>query len=357
MCQYCMIIPRKALLRLSENDAIDLKTRESLKKTALLDTQIRLLRAQAQQFTTSAISLMGKPANVAPAPAVTVYDCQNTTSLPGKLIDHPEKSKDELAQIVFKTTTDVAGFFKQAFGRNSLDDAGMSLRSSIHFGDNYDNAFWNGTQMAYGDGSGEIFIPHCKGVDVVAHELMHGVTQYTLQLVYADESGGLNESLSDVFGSMFRQWTNKQSVEQADWLIGADILGTKVKAAGYTCLRDMADPESTKCIGQQISHYSQYQTGMDPHESSGIANLAFYRIATALGGNSWDIAGKIWYHVVENEGSAPNMTMHEFAEATRDAAHSLYPSKQPVLQAVNDSWDSVGLGQASIQRRRRRAAS
>lgn len=357
MCQHCMIVPRKALLRLSENEAIDPKIRDSLKKTALLDTQIRLLRSQAQEFTTSAFSLMGKPANVASAPAVTVYDCQNTTSLPGKLVEHPEKSKDELAQIVFKTTTGVATFFKQAFGRNSLDDAGMTLRSSIHYGEDYDNAFWTGTQMAYGDGSGRIFIPLCKGVDVVAHELMHGVTQFTLQLVYANESGGLNESLSDVFGSMFRQWTNKQSVEKADWLIGADILGTDAKAAGYNCLRNMADPESTKCIGQQISHYSQYQSGMDPHESSGIANLAFYRIATTLGGNSWDVAGKIWYHVVENEGSVPNMMMREFAEATRDAAQSLYPGKSAVLEAVADGWESVGLGQASLQRKRRRAAS
>lgn len=352
-----MIVPRKALLRLSENEAIDPKIRANLKKTALLDTQIRLLRAQAQQFTTSAISLMGKPANVASAPAVNVYDCQNTTSLPGKLIEHPEKSKDDLAKTVFKTTTSVAAFFKQEFDRNSLDDAGMTLRSSIHYGEDYDNAFWTGAQMAYGDGSGKIFIPLCKGVDVVAHELMHGVTQFTLQLVYADESGGLNESLSDVFGSMFRQWINKQSVEKADWLIGADILGTDAKAAGYTCLRNMADPESAKCIGQQISHYSQYQSGMDPHESSGIANLAFYRIAMTLGGNSWDVAGKIWYHVVENEGSTPNMTMQQFAEATRDAAEALYPTKTEVLEAVVDGWESVGLGRANIQPRRRRAAS
>lgn len=357
MCEFCMIVPRKALLRLSENEAIDPETRANLKKTALLDTQIRLLRAQAQQFTTSAMSLMGKPANVAATPAVTVYNCQSTTSLPGKLVDHPEKSKDVLAQITFKTTTDVATFFKQVFDRNSLDDTGMTLRSSIHYGENYDNAFWTGAQMAYGDGSGEIFIPLCKGVDVVAHELMHGVTQYTLQLVYANESGGLNESLSDVFGSMFRQWVNKQSVQEADWLIGADILGTKAKSAGYTCLRNMADPESAECIAQQISHYSQYQTGMDPHESSGVANLAFHTIAMTLGGNSWDTAGKIWYHVVENEGSTPNMTMQQFAEATQDAAHTLYPKKPAILKTVTDGWESVGLGGASIQRNRRRAIS
>ncbi|WP_245480337.1 M4 family metallopeptidase [Neorhizobium sp. NCHU2750] len=322
---------------------MDSKTRASLRRTALLDLQTRLLRAQAQQFTTSAVGLMGLPANVAASPKVTVYDCQNTTSIPGKAIEHPEKSKDGAVRATFDNTTGVASFFKDVFGRNSLDDAGMTLRSSVHYGEGYNNAFWNGSQMTYGDGDGEIFIELCKGSDVVAHELMHGVTQYTLQLVYENESGGLNESLSDVFGSMFRQWLNKETVDSADWLIGADILGTKAKSLGYDCLRNMADPESPKCLGRQISHYDQYRTGMDPHESSGVANLAFYKIAMALKGHSWDEAGQVWYNVVSTWGSSPNMTMQQFADATLHSAQALYPKKPAVAAAVHEGWDSVGL--------------
>ncbi len=357
MCQFCMIVPRKVLLRLAENGSIEPGTRANLKKTALLDVQIRLLRAQAQQFTASAVSLMGRPANIAAAPAVTVYDCKNTTSLPGKQVNTPGSSKDDVARTVFETTTQVAEFFNSAFDRNSLDDAGMTLRSSIHYGEDYNNAFWNGTQMTYGDGDGQIFITFCKGPDVVAHELMHGVTQFSLELVYSNESGGLNESLSDVFGSMFKQWRLKQTVDSADWLIGADILGAKAKSLGYNCLRNMADPESPECLGQQISSYSQYQAGMDPHESSGVANFAFYNIAKALGGNSWDVAGKVWYHVVSNEGASPNMTMHQFADATRDAARTLFSATPAVSKAVDDGWERVGLGRSSVKGKRRMASA
>jgi Zn-dependent metalloprotease len=351
-----MIVPRKVLLRLSEHEQLDPDTRAKLKKTALLDVQMRLLRAQAQQVTTSALSLLGRPANIATTPDVTVYDCQNTTSLPGRKIDPPEGSEDEVAKTVFDTTTKVAAFFKQAFDRNSLDDAGMTLRSSIHYGTDYNNAFWNGFQMTYGDGDGQIFIELCRSSDVVAHELMHGVTQHSLQLIYANESGGLNESLSDVFGSMFRQWLQQETVESADWLIGADILGPRAISFGYNCLRNLADPESPKCLGQQISHYDQYQTGMDPHESSGVPNLAFYTAATTLGGNSWEEIGKVWYHVVSNEGSSPNMTMHQFAEATQEATQHLFPNKPAVSQAVEDGWRRVGIVRSSVSNRRRAAA-
>src|SRR5262249_54098362 len=155
---------------------------------------------------------------------------------------------------------------------------GMAMISSVHYGRKYNNAFWNGSQMAYGDGDQSIFIDFSKGNDVIGHELTHGVTQHSLNLNYSNEAGGLNESLSDCFGSMFRQWRAQpqQDVNQADWLIGKDILGPAATARGYTCLRDMANPGAQHCLAPQPTHFSQYQSGMDPHESSGIPNLAFY---------------------------------------------------------------------------------
>src|SRR5699024_10210420 len=109
---------------------------------------------------------------------------------------------------------------------------------------------------------------------------------------------GLNESISDVFGAMFRQWRAGLDVTSASWLIGSDIMGPGATARGFTCLRDMSNPAAEHCLAPQPTHFSAYHDGMDPHESSGIPNFAFYKAAMAIGGNSWDRAGRIWYQAL-----------------------------------------------------------
>ena len=169
---------------------------------------------------------------LAPVPAVTVYDCKNTQSLPGTPVANPGDSSDMTAKRAFDTTHAVIDFYRECFGRNSVDDAGMTLMSSIHYGVRYDNAFWNGSQMTYGDGDGQVFTDFTKSDDVIGHELTHGVTQFTAGLNYSDEPGALNESVSDVFGAMFHQWRRKQTVAQADWLVGPGVLGPVAIAKG-----------------------------------------------------------------------------------------------------------------------------
>jgi Zn-dependent metalloprotease len=338
-----MIVPSDVLLRLARDEDVGKDTREAFRTTAQLDHQMRLLRDQTQHFTMQAVSLLGLPLINTKPPAITVYDCSNGTSLPGALVNKPASSADVTIKTIFDTTTKVAEFFKQIFGRNSLDGAGMALQSSAHYGLDYNNAFWNGTQMAYGDGDGQIFTGFYRGDDVIAHELTHGVTQYTLQLEYQNESGGLNESLSDVFGTMFRQWLRDQTVENADWLIGADIMGSLAKEKGYTCLRDMAAPDAGHCLAPQITSFRQYVNRMDPHNSSGVPNLAFHLAAKAIGGKSWEKTGQIWYDVFANGGSQPTMTMSAFANAIRNSATALYPGEISVHDAVDEAWREVGL--------------
>ena len=142
---------------------------------------------------------------------------------------------------------------------------------------------------------------------------------------------------------MFRQWQANQNVNQADWLIGKNIMGPGAIARGYSCLRDMSNPAAGHCLSPQPTKFSQYRNGMDPHESSGIPNLAFYKAAMAIGGNSWTIAGKIWYQAVAGFGPSPNMTMKQFAKRTRTLAGSLFPSKPAVKVAVTKAWKAVGL--------------
>lgn len=342
MCRYCSIIPQVVLDKLASDSRFSASDRSGLIDMSKLDAEIRKVREQARKLTIVASATSQGLIALAATPAVKVYDCKNTTVLPGSPIASPGTSGDATVKRTFDVTSEVIDFYKQVFGRNSIDDAGMTLQSSVHYGLRYNNAFWNGFQMAYGDGDGVIFVDFTKGDDVMCHELTHGVTQFTLSLTYKNQPGGLNESISDVFGSMFRQWRAKQKVTTADWLIGKDIMGPSATSKHLTCLRDMANPKAPHCLAPQIDHFSSFTPGMDPHYSSGVPNLAFHKIAMALGGHSWDKAGQIWYKAL-TAGRSSNMSMKQFANRTRAATATLYPGDAAAANAVNSGWISVGL--------------
>lgn len=342
-CQ-CQIVPNDVLERFAKDQKLTVAERQNFADTALVSTQIRKLRRQAEKLTSITQSLALAPVAAAPvAPAITVSDCHHVQTLPGTPVPNPASSADGTIKRAAVETKAVADFYKSVFGRNSIDNAGMTLASSVHYGVNFNNAFWNGLRMTYGDGDGNIFVDFTKSNDVIAHELTHGVTEHSLQLAYANEAGGLNESMSDVFGSMFRQWRASQDVNHADWLIGKDIMGPGAIAQKLTCLRDMASPGAKHCLAPQPFHFKDYKTGMDPHYSSGIPNFAFYKAAKAIGGNSWDKAGQIWYKALTGFAPNPNMKMKAFANRTRTLAATMYPGNAAVANAVNAAWVAVGL--------------
>ena len=341
----CQIIPASVIVRLAQDPDLDADLRELLGATHRIDTELRQLRQQANRLAQVSAPIAAQ-ATIAAAegpPDVHVYTCNHGKSLPGRLIKSPGTSTDPTAKTVFDNTTQVGAFYLQVFNRDSVDGANMALLSSLHYGRSYDNAFWNGSQMVYGDGDGRLFVDFSKGNDVIAHELTHGVTQYSLQLDYVDDAGGLNESLSDCFGSMFRQWQAGQTADQADWLIGSDIMGPVAKQKGYTCLRDMADPAAAHCLSAQPTQYSQVKPGMDPHFSSGPPNLAFSTASKAAGGRSWETVGKVWYDAMTTNGSHPSLRMTDFAGMTRASAAKLFPDRKNVAQAVDAGWKHVGL--------------
>jgi Zn-dependent metalloprotease len=343
-CQcHCFIIPYNVLERFAHDPELSTAQRKVFADAAQFEIGWRKVRVAQSNLDHMAQTLLPSALASPTPPTIVVNDCANSTTLPGSPIQNPGSSSDATAKQAFVETSAVADFYQQLFGRNSVDDAGKTLLSSIHYSVNYNNAFWNGNQMTYGDGDGNIFVDFTKGNDVIAHELTHGVTQYATQLNYTNQAGGLNESMSDVFGSMFRQWRANQNVTQADWLIGKDIMGPGALARGFTCLRDMANPAAPHCLSPQPTHFSQYQNGMDPHDSSGIPNLAFYKAAIAIGGNSWEKTGKIWYQALTNFKPSPNMRMKVFANRTRRLAGSLFPSEPAVQTAVDQAWAAVGL--------------
>jgi len=339
----CFIVPKDVLNRLGNDTTLAAEVRKALADTAQISTEIRKLRTQATLLTSATQAIGSHFVQLAKAPDVTVYDCKHTQTLPGTSVPNPKGSADPTAARTFTETTAVAEFYQEIFKRNSIDNAGMTLMSSIHFGVRFNNAMWNGSQMLYGDGDDSIFIDFTNGNDVIGHELTHGVTQHSLQLAYANDAGGLNESVSDCFGSMFRQWQKKQDVKGADWLIGADIMGPAAKAKGYEALRNMANPADPHVLAPQPTHYSQITPGMDPHYSSGPPNLAFYLACHAAGGHSWETVGQVWYHVLTGSGPHPNMTMKEFANRTRQVAHQIFSSHPAIGTAIDSAWKHVGL--------------
>jgi Zn-dependent metalloprotease len=339
----CFIVPAPALKKLASDPKLPAKVRKAAANTAIISDEIRKLRDQAL-FVTMAASLAAPPVRaLAATPAITVYDCKHHQTLPGTPVPKPGSASDATAKRTFKETTGVADFYKKVFNRNSIDDAGMTMMSSIHYGTNYNNAMWNGSQMVYGDGDKQLFVDFTRGDDVIGHELTHGVTQHSLQLAYSGDAGGLNESISDCFGTMFRQWQANQDVTKADWLIGHDIIGSVAKKKGYTSLRNMADPADVHCIAPQPTKYSQITPGMDPHYSSGPPNLAFCLACKAVGGKSWEKVGQIWYRALTGFGPSPNMKMKDFANRTRKLAKQMYKTNAAVAAAVDQAWKQVEL--------------
>lgn len=181
-------------------------------------------------------------------------------------------------------------FFWKEYQRDSLDNKGLILTGTVHYGREYQNAFWNGQQMVFGDGDGEIFNRFTIAIDVVAHELSHGVTETEAGLIYFEQSGALNESLSDVFGSLVKQYHLKQTADKADWLIGEGLLAKGINGKG---LRSMSEPGTAyddPLLGKdpQPAHMKDFiKTREDNggvHLNSGIPNRAFYLASTAIGG-------------------------------------------------------------------------
>jgi Zn-dependent metalloprotease len=224
----------------------------------------------------------------------------------------------------------------------------MRLDSSVHYSFDYDNAFWNGAQMVYGDGDGVIFQRFTKSLDVVGHELTHGVTQFEAALVYHDQPGALNESFSDVFGALTKQWKLKQTADKADWLIGAGLFAKGVNGVAIRSMKAPGTAYDDPRLGKdpQPAHMKDLFKGSADnggvHINSGIPNHAFYLVAITLGGNAWDRAGRIWYDTLTNM-IGPNTTFKQAANATIRSASNLFGNGSKEQKAVTSAWKAVGV--------------
>jgi len=279
-----------------------------------------------------------------------VCDALHSTKLPGKLVmsEHKARGNDVEVNEAYDGSGATYDFYARVFGRDSIDNRGMRIDSTVHYSRRFDNAMWDGKQMVYGDGDGRIFNRFTVAREVIGHELTHGVTQHTAGLAYAGQTGALNEHISDAFGVMVRQYEKDQTVEQSDWLIGAGLFTSKVHGVA---IRSMAAPGTAyddPILGRdpQPSTMGGYVTTDDDnggvHINSGIPNHAFYLAAMEIGGRSWEVLGKIWYAVL-TERLTPDATFQDFARATVDVAGEKYGNEGDVQRIVAEAWLEVGL--------------
>lgn len=280
----------------------------------------------------------------------SIYDAQHGTDLPGRLVrsEGGPPSSDPAVNEAYDGLGATYDLYHDIFDRNSIDDRGMELVASVHYDQDFDNAFFDGQQMVFGDGDGIIFVGFTKAIDVIGHELTHGVTQFTSNLKYQDQPGALNESFSDVFGSLVKQYHNRQDAKSADWLIGAGILAPGVHGVA---LRSMKAPgtayDDPKLGGKdpQPGHMSDYVDTVDDnggvHLNSGIPNHAFFLVADQLGGNAWEDPGHIWYETLLRLW--PTAQFRDCANTAYHVAGDLFGTGSTQQQAVRTAWSEVGI--------------
>lgn len=339
---FCTVVPPHILDKLSRSDdpALSGPARRTLERDAMQRTRRHIAAART----------LTAPEPVTGEPRRTIYDARNKEELPGKKVrgEGAKPSRDDSVNRAYDGLGSTFELFLSAFGRNSLDGAGLPLDATVHYGREYANAFWDGERMVFGDGDGEVFLDFTLALDVIGHELTHGVVQYSANLEYFGQSGALNESVSDVFGSLIKQYARGQTSDEADWLIGAGLFTPRVTGEALRSMKAPGTAYDDDVLGKdpQPDSMSGYvETSSDNggvHINSGIPNRAFHLVADALGGHAWERAGLIWYDVLTGGELPATADFAAFARATVAAAEARYGAGEE-QQAVLEGWTQVGV--------------
>jgi len=335
----CGILPPHILIAICENGTVE--ERDFAIATLVLSERLRARRQVLSDL----------PAAVpAGQKRRTVFDAKHLETLPGTLVraEGDPPASDAAVNEAYDGAGATYDLYEQVYGRISIDGRGMRIDSSVHYGVGYDNAFWNGAQMVYGDGDGKLFERFTGSVDVIGHELTHGVTAREANLDYHDQPGALNESFSDVFGSLVKQHSLGQTAEQADWIIGAGLFTPRVHGVGIRSMKAPGTAYDDPVLGKdpQPANMKDYVSGPEDdggvHVNSGIPNHAFYLVALAIGGNAWEKAGRIWYAAL-TEYLRHDSDFAAAARLTAAAAAGLFGPGGEEETAVREAWRAVGV--------------
>ncbi|MGH3499142.1 MAG: M4 family metallopeptidase [Nocardioidaceae bacterium] len=291
------------------------------------------------------------PSGASAATPFTIYTANHTTTLPGTAVraEGAPDSGDSSVDEAYTSVSATIAMYAEVFARASFDGRGSDVLTTVHYDNNYDNAFWDGTQLIAGDGDGKVFGSFTKPIDVLAHEFTHGVTQFTAAFDYQGQSGALNESVSDCFGSMVKQRTLGQSAQDADWLIGQGIFVPGVQGVALRSMKAPGTAYDDPSLGKdpQVANMADFVETTDDnggvHTNSGIPNHAFYLASVAIGGNTWEGAGPIWYAALTGSNVSKSSDFAAFGTATVDAAVALHGDGSTQSGAVRDAWTQVGV--------------
>jgi Zn-dependent metalloprotease len=338
----CTIVPPHILERVAAHST-DPELRALARRSLIVDTAQR-----TQRRITLAAPVR---AEAAAGPHRTIKDAKHQEEVAGQTVraEGDTPTGDVMADQNYDWLGATHAFYAQVYGRDSIDGAGLPMVSTVHYGRDYDNAFWNGEQMVYGDGDGTLFTAFTGPLDVTGHELTHGVTQYSAALEYYGQPGALNESVSDVFGSLIKQHHLGEAAEEADWLIGQGLLAPGVHGAALRSMKDPGtaydDPQLGKDPqpGHMDGFVRTYRDNGGVHINSGIPNRAFYLAATGIGGNAWETAGRIWYDTLTGGSLAATADFAAFAAATVASATRLYGGSGTEAGSVRAAWAGVGV--------------
>jgi Zn-dependent metalloprotease len=344
----CSIVPPHILEAIILNGSAE--QRLAAQQTLALTEQMRAFRVSETTRLAGATSIAPPVQTAGPAHKNRrIYNTSHSTTLPGTSVrtEGQAATGDVTVNEAYDGFGATFDLYWNVFQRNSIDDAGMDMIGTVHYGNLYNNAFWNSSQMVFGDGDGTLFNRFTIAIDVMGHELTHGVTEKTAKLVYANQPGALNESMSDVFGSLVKQRTLGQTAAAADWLIGAGLLAAGVNGVALRSMKAPGTAYNDPVLGKdpQPDHMSRYNpTTSDNggvHINSGIPNKAFYLAAVALGGNAWTRAGDIWYKTLTDSRLKPTAQFQDFANLTVENANRIYGSA--VSNVIVQAWQQVGI--------------
>jgi vibriolysin len=289
-----------------------------------------------------------------------VYTANNGSTLPGTLLwsEGGTQTSDTTAQAAYNYAGNVYDYYKNVLNRDSYDNAGAQIISSVHYLSSYNNAFWNGSQMVYGDGDGTTFIPLSKALDVDAHELTHAVTERTAALAYSNESGALNEATSDIMGNSCEAYTKNAGTPNANtWKVGEDIYTPNTAGDALRYMNNPTQDGSSK--DWYPSRYTGTADNGGVHSNSGIANLAYYLMVmggthprsmssvvvpalSATSSTSLDMGQRIWYRALTVYMTS-STNFQAARNATAQAAADLYGGTTgSAYNSVQKAWDCVG---------------
>lgn len=336
MCNHCFIIPPHILEELAKrgnvsckstlNDVYRIREKRNLVLNGLL--QRETLQKEGDRY---------------------IYDSENTfeqrVALRRK--EGEDNIDDNVVNKAFDTSGFVRDYLKESFNLNSIDNNGIDIISNVHYGEKYNNAFWDGDEMTYGDGDGLEFQNFASAIDVVAHELMHGVTQFMANLEYRSQSGALNEHFSDVFGTVIKQKYLEQSLEDADWLIGDTVVTENFPGVA---IRSMKAPGTANDFDSQPDHMDNYYSGSSDnqgvHINSGIPNKAFYLSCLEIG---IDECALIWFETLKVLWRTANF--EDMLDKILETAEKLTKENRVCdtsVKSITESFAAMGLTKVAV---------